>query len=116
VHPCRPIGYTNQRLFSLRPPLPSPMWLLRCCMSPTHPIPRLRCVILGFVLSSVALNYLDKVPLLLVATLTDARGEMRHSLFLDSNYPLSQLWQCVITTMYTNSRHLFHFILPPLTL
>jgi hypothetical protein len=38
-----------------------------------------------------------QVPLLVITT-TDARGEMRQSLYLDST--LAQLWQCALMAMY----------------
>jgi hypothetical protein len=41
-----------------------------------------------------------QVPLLVIATLTDARGEMRQSLYLDSTHALAQLWQCALMAMY----------------
>jgi hypothetical protein len=43
------------------------------------------------------------VPLLVIATLTDARGEMRQSLYLDSTHALAQLWQCALMAMYVLS-------------
>jgi hypothetical protein len=45
-----------------------------------------------------------QVPLLVIATLTDARGEMRQSLYLDSTHALAQLWQCALMAMYPSAQ------------